>query len=267
MTYFNRASARAHEARRYVLTLACLGVLLHGSALSGAAAQSLLPPVDTFRFEGGEISVSPVQQMSVVIKTPAGIIYTDPIGGGRRYAGYPAPDIILISHEHHEHYDAETLADLVTPTTRILVPPYVMEQLPEHLRGNAVSLANGDGVDLGRIEVEAIGAYGISGQAKQWHPQWRGNGYVVTVEGRRLYVAGSTEATPEMLSLEDIYLAVLPLYPPYALNPQEAIRAVSAMQPVVTYIYQYNSVRTRDEFIRMSENSEITGSIIAHDIP
>jgi L-ascorbate metabolism protein UlaG (beta-lactamase superfamily) len=117
------------------------------------------------------------------------------------------------------------------------------------------------------MAVEALPAYGLGSEAAQWHPIGRGNGYVVTVEGKRIYVAGSTEATSEMLALEQIDLAFLPLYPPYALSPEEAVRAASAIQSEVTYIYQYNSTRTRDDFVRLFESSLLPGILIAHDLP
>lgn len=249
------------------LKVACGSALLCLAVLAGAAAQSPTPRVDTFGTGGVEIGVSPAGQMSVVIDTSAGVIYTDPTGGAQRYAGYPEPDIILISHEHHEHYDAGTLEDLITSNTRIVVPPYVMERLPESLKASAVQLANGEDVDLASIKVEAIAAHGLGGPAEQWHPRGRGNGYVVTVDRHRLYVAGSTEAVPEMLQLQDIYLAFLPLYPPYALGPDDAVRAVSMFQSEYTYIYQYNSTRTRDDFLRTIAAAASATTVVAPDIP
>lgn len=217
---------------------------------ASVAAQPAQTTAEQFQSDSGDIFVKAVQQMSVVIQTPDGVIYTDPTGGGRRYAGYHAPHLILISHEHGEHYDAQTLEDLVGPNTRIVVPPYVMERLPEGLRGSAVSLANGESTEVGAIRIEVMPSYGLSGQAERWHPRGRGNAYVVTVDGRRLYIGGSTEAVPEMLALRDIDIAFLPLYPPYALGPEDAVNAVSVMQPRSVYIYQYDSIRTRNDFVQ-----------------
>lgn len=256
----SQRASRADQVRPRAFALALFGLA------TAAVGQSPLPPVDTFNMAGSELSVSPVQQMSVVIKTPAGVIYTDPTGGARRYAGYPEPDIILISHEHHEHYDPGTLLDLITPATRIIAPPYVMAQIPEQLRSNAVSLANGEQIDLDQFKIAALPAYGMNGAAGEWHPHGRGNGYVVTVQGQRIYVAGSTEAVPELLALRDINLALLPLYPPYALDPEAALSVVDNIRPQVTYIYQYNSVQTREDFVRMFDRSGRHGILVAHDI-
>ena len=264
----NQRRTRIPRKSRHRLASAGAGVLLHLAVLAGLAGVSAQPAraIDRFPTDNGEITVRAVRQMSVVIEGPDGVIYTDPTGGGARYADHPAPDVILISHEHHGHYDARTLQELVRPQTRVVVPPYVFDNLPEGLRGNAVSLANGESARLGTIEVEAIAAYGLRGEVRLWHPQGRGNGYVVTVDGRRIYVAGSTDATPEMLELRDIYLAFLPLYPPYALGPDDAILAASTLRPNFAYIYQYNRIRTRDDFLGRGERELGDTIIIAPNI-
>jgi L-ascorbate metabolism protein UlaG (beta-lactamase superfamily) len=254
---------------RAFISFVCGVVLLQAAVFAGfasVAAQPAQTTAEQFQSDSGDIFVRAVQQMSVVIQTPDGVIYTDPTGGAGRYVGHHAPDLILISHEHGEHYDARTLKDLVGPTTRIVVPPYVMERLPAGLKGSAVSLANGESTELGAIRIEAIPSYGLSGQAERWHPRGRGNAYVVTVDGQRLYIGGSTEAVPEMLELRKIDIAFLPLYPPYALGPEDAVNAVSVMQPRSVYVYQYNNVRTRDDFVQRIGGASTRPRIVAPSI-
>lgn len=251
---------------RFRSSIICVGFLLFGASVSDAVAQSEGVGNDRFRSERGSIVVSQVRQMSVVIETPGGVIYTDPTGGKARYARHPLPDVILISHEHHEHFDKDTLEELVGPGTRLVVPPFVMDQLPPGLRGKAVSLGNGKLSELGSMTIEAIPAYGLTGQSAQWHPKGRGNGYVVNVDGRRIYIAGSLDATSEMRRLKDIHIALLPLYPPYALGVDDVIDAVSSFKPEVTYIYQYDSVRTRNEFVEKMKLKPSVTTIIARDI-
>lgn len=218
------------------------------SGASGAVAQTVSGAVSTFAGGRADITVAQVRQMSVVVQAAGRVIYTDPTGGAERYAAHPPPDLILVSHEHAEHFDAATLHQLVRPDTLIVVPPFVRDLLPDSLADRAVVLGNGQHVDLGAIGVSAVAAYGLRGPAQVWHPKGRGNGYVVTVDDRRLYFAGSTDAVPEMLALDDIFLAFLPLYPPYALGPDEAAAAVAAFRPANVYVYQYNSRPTRDAF-------------------
>jgi L-ascorbate metabolism protein UlaG (beta-lactamase superfamily) len=251
-----------HPSRRGA-TVVWFAAFLMALPTLGAMAKN---PPDRFSSERGEIAVSQVRQMSVVIGTPGGVIYTDPTGGKDAYQGHPSPDMILISHEHHEHFDADTLNEIAGPDTLLIVPPFVMERLPFNLKGKAVQLANGQAFTFGGIAIEAIPAYGLTGEAARWHPKGRGNGYVVGVDGRRIYIAGSTEGTPEMRQLKDIHIALLPLYPPYALGVDDALQVVSSIRPEVTYIYQYNSIRTRNEFVNGMKRTSIATTVIAHDI-
>lgn len=99
---------------RTFVALACGALLFQVAVIAGLASVTAQPAqttVEQFQSDSGDIFVTPVQQMSVVIQTPDGVIYTDPTGGGGRYAKYDAPDLILISHEHGEHYDARTLQE------------------------------------------------------------------------------------------------------------------------------------------------------------
>jgi len=252
---------------RFCLIGIGLVLIAAGATFSGLVVQAEDTPHDIFSSDTGNITVSQVQQMSVVIETPGGIIYTDPTGGKSRYASHLAPDVILVSHEHYEHYDANTLEELVGGDTQLVVPPFVMEQLPANLRSKAIPLANGMASEPGAIHIEATAAYGLTDQSAQWHPKGRGNGYVVSVGGRRIYIAGSSDAVPEMRQLKDIDIALLPLYPPYALGVDDAIEAVSSFKPEVTYIYQYNSTRIRDEFVEKMKNSNPSGTrVVAHAI-
>lgn len=204
--------------------------------------------------------------MSVVIAAPSAVIYTDPTRGKSPYVGHAVPDIILVSHEHHEHFDVDTLEAIAGPKTQIVVPPYVMKRLPSSLKGKAISLANGETTQLGSIKVQAVAAYGLQGPSAEWHPRGRGNGYVVTADGRRIYVAGSTDATSEMLQLQDIEIALLPLYPPYALSAEDATKAVTTFMPRYAFVYQYDSLRTRDDFVRRMRSSSSKVTVIAPDI-
>ena len=65
---------------------------------------------DSFETDAGKITVHPVAHASFVMETPKGVIYVDPVGDAAQYEGKPAPDLILITHEHGDHYNEETLA-------------------------------------------------------------------------------------------------------------------------------------------------------------
>src|SRR5438045_8620214 len=81
-------------------------------------------------------------------------------------------------------------------------------------------------------------------QGQLFHEKGRGNGYVLTYGGTRFYIAGDTEGTPEMLALQNIDVAFVPMNLPYTMPPEEAAEAVRAFHPKVVYPYPYRGSDT-----------------------
>ena len=194
---------------------------------------------DSYKTDGGEILVSPVSHASFVMSVPGLVIYNDPVGGKALYEGQPAPGLVLITHEHGDHFEPETLAAIVGADTRLVVNPAVMEKLPEDLKAKATAIANGEKATVGPVEIEAIPAYNTTEERKKYHPQGRDNGYVLTVDGRRVYIAGDTEDIPEMRALKDIYVAFVPMNLPYTMDETQAGSAVAEFKPAFVYPYHY----------------------------
>jgi L-ascorbate metabolism protein UlaG (beta-lactamase superfamily) len=114
-----------------------------------------------------------------------------------------------------------------------------MEKLPEELKAKATAIANGEKATVGPVEIEAIPAYNTTEDRKKYHPQGRDNGYVLTVDGRRAYIAGDTEDIPEMRALTGIMIAFVPMNLPYTMDIDQASSAVAAFKPEVVYPYHY----------------------------
>ena len=98
------------------------------------AGRAFAQASDIFSTDGGDITVRPVSHASFVLETPVGTIYSDPVGEASAYADFPRPDLILITHEHGDHYKPETLAALAGDNTRILANPAVHGMLPDDLK-------------------------------------------------------------------------------------------------------------------------------------
>ena len=194
---------------------------------------------DSYKTDSGEIVVSPVSHASFVMSVPGLVIYADPVGGKALYDGQPAAGLVLITHEHQDHFDPETLAALVGADTKLLVNPAVMEMLPAELKEKAAAIANGGRTTVGTVEIEAIPAYNTTEDRKKYHPQGRDNGYVLTVDGRRVYIAGDTEDIPEMRALKDIDIAFVPMNLPFTMDIDQASSAVAEFKPAVVYPYHY----------------------------
>ena len=73
------------------------------------AARAAAHASDVFTTPAGDIEVFPIGHASFVMKTPKGVVYNDPVGDVADYSGFPTPDMILITHEHGDHFNADTL--------------------------------------------------------------------------------------------------------------------------------------------------------------
>ena len=104
-------------------------------------------------------------------------------------------------------------------------------------RGTA--LKNGESGTLNGIALEAVAAYNTTPDRQKYHPQGVGNGYVLTFGDKRIYVAGDTEPTPEMLALTNIAVAFLPMNLPYTMSAEQFAEAVTTFKPAITYPYHY----------------------------
>jgi L-ascorbate metabolism protein UlaG (beta-lactamase superfamily) len=177
----------------------------------------------------------------MVLQLGGQVIYTDPVNGAEEFIGQPAPTIILVTDVHGDHMNADTLSAFAKNNPMIVAPQAVADQLPEALAKSVVVLKNGEKTTQKGIEIEAIPMYNIPESPESFHPKGRGNGYVVSAEGKRIYISGDTSATPEMKALQNIDIAFVTMNLPYTMAVEEAADAVLAFKPKVVYPYHYRS--------------------------
>ncbi len=225
------------HTRRHFLTT--------GAAAAGTvtllpfAARAAAHESDVFETAAGTITVHPVSHASIVLETPKGTIYVDPVGDPDRYAGFPDPDLILITHEHGDHYNEETLTAIATSGTRMITNPAVFAKLSDDLKSMSTGVGNGAKAMFAEMEIEAIPAYNTTNERKKFHPQGRDNGYVLNFEGFRMYISGDTEDVPEMRALKNIDLAFVCMNLPFTMDAAAAASGVAAFAPTYVYPYHY----------------------------
>lgn len=225
--------------RRTTIKLGAGGILALGTASRPLRALAQGKTGDRYEADNGEIIIYPVAHASFVMTVPGMVIYNDPVGGADAYKDFAAPDLVLITHEHGDHYDPETLAALVGDQTKLITNPGVYALLPDALKGRATAIANGETTEVGDLKIEAVPAYNMTEDRLKYHPKGRDNGYLIGVAGRRIYIAGDTEDIPEMRALTDIDVAFLPINLPFTMSTNQASDAVAAFKP--TYVYPYHS--------------------------
>jgi len=189
---------------------------------------------------GKKVTITCIKHASLEINYNGVEIQVDPVGMWVKpetdYATYPKANIILITHEHKDHFDKAAIQDLRTPATSIYVNPAVY-----NLYKNGIVMRNGDAIDYaGDIRIEAVPAYNTTAGREQFHPKGRDNGYVLTLDGLRIYIAGDTEDIPEMENLKDIDIAFLPCNQPYTMTVEQVARAAKVIKPKVLFPYHYS---------------------------
>ncbi|WP_296417566.1 MBL fold metallo-hydrolase [Pseudooctadecabacter sp.] len=212
--------------------------------------------MDTIETENGQVRIQPVDHASFVMDTTGVVVAVDPVGDPARYKENDTPGMVLITHEHGDHFDIDTITELTKwPETKLVVNPAVHAKLPADLADRAVVLANGDTTFQGGIDITAIPAYNITEDRLNFHPQGRDNGYVLDINGFRVYISGDTEDIPEMRSLENIDLAFVCMNLPFTMSAEAAASAVADFAPAFVYPYHYrgrdNGTQDPMEFANM----------------
>lgn len=198
---------------------------------------------DTFKSEDGTtISITFFKHATLMIQFGDCSIQVDPMAQYVDYSAYPKADLILITHEHGDHLDSKAITTLEEKETVLLGTKVVCEQLKK-----GKTLANGDKFAFRpNISIEAVPAYNTTAGRENFHPKGRGNGYVLSLGGFKIYIAGDTEDIPEMKNLKDINVAFLPVNQPNTMTVAQTINATKMFNPKVLYPYHYRDSKVED---------------------
>lgn len=180
------------------------------------------------------IQFTPVSHASFVIQSASATIVVDPVGDAKAYAAFGIPDLILVTDIHGDHLSGVVIGELKKEKTKIVGPPAAVEKL-----GYGSPMKNGETGRFGDAAVEALPAYNLSADRLKFHEKGRGNGYVVTIEEKRIYISGDTEDIPEMRGLRNIDYAFVCMNLPYTMTVEQAASAVLEFKPKVVFPYHY----------------------------
>lgn len=200
------------------------------------------PAIDRVPAKDDEIIVRPIRHATFVLQYRDLTIYVDPVGGADAFAGLPKPDIILITDIHGDHANRATVEAVRKENTVIVCPRAVAElfasQGDRPLPGIRV-LNNGETTEIQGVKITAIPMYNITPSRMRFHPKGRGNGYVIELGGKRIYISGDTEDIQEMRELKDIDMAFVCMNLPFTMTVEQAADAVLQFKPKIVYPYHY----------------------------
>ena len=193
---------------------------------------------DTIKADKGDITVVPIEHATFVMKWNGKTVFVDPTKGGDAFKEHGRPDLILVTDIHSDHFDPKTLSAVRASDAVLIVPAAVADKMGAD-KGAAKVLANGEKAKVGDIEVEALPMYNLTPERKNLHTKGRGNGYVLTMGGKRIYISGDTEDIPEMRELKNIDAAFVCMNLPYTMDVDHAADAVLGFKPRIVYPYHY----------------------------
>jgi L-ascorbate metabolism protein UlaG (beta-lactamase superfamily) len=160
------------------------------------------------------------------------VIYIDP--WKIRDAAHDAT-VVLISHNHYDHYSSNDIAKVSSANTKLIAPADVITQ-----QGTGEQIMPGLAKGLNRIVIQGIAAYNPN---KQFHPksnQWLG--FIIQIGSKRIYYAGDTDLTEEIKAIDNISVALLPVGGTYTMNAAEAAEATEHINPETAIPYHWGDI-------------------------
>ena len=182
-------------------------------------------------------------QNSIRIRGREGIIYVDPFQ--MREEPRDA-DYILITHGHYDHFSPEDIGKVAKAETILVVPEKMEGKVREvtKLVGRIVTVKPGVYQDIDGLEFETISAYN---SLKPFHPKNAGwVGYVVRIDGQKIYIAGDTDATKEAKEVK-CDVALVPVGGTYTMNAKKAAELINTIKPSAAIPTHYGSIVGKKE--------------------
>jgi L-ascorbate metabolism protein UlaG (beta-lactamase superfamily) len=213
-----------------------LFVLSPSTAFGQAFEEDIIPTSE------GELKITFLGHASLFFTFGGKVIHVDPVKRYADYATLPKADIILVTHEHGDHFDISVIETIKKEGTDLVFS----EKCREKYQSGEV-MKNGDVRTVQGIKIEAVPAYNIVHMRSEgipFHPKGEGNGYILAFGDKRVYIAGDTENIPEMKALNNIDIAFLPMNIPYTMTPEMVADAAKAFRPKILYPYHFGDTDT-----------------------
>jgi len=235
----NNTSAMKNR-NRSIIKKAILPLIFVTMAVHGYSQDT--PGFDKLATSAGPLQMHFIGHGSLMFRLNDFVIYVDPVRSSGNYDFMPKADLILVTHQHGDHLDAKLISDLKKTGTLVFCNQKSSAMIPGAMVMNA-----GDRQEINNIVIQAVPAYNLVHEASPghpYHPKGEGLGYILTIGGKKIYVAGDTENIPEMKALTNIDVAFLPMNLPYTMTPEMVADAAKAFKPKILYPYHTGDTDT-----------------------
>lgn len=192
---------------------------------------------------GREIRIFFFKHASLAFLVGDKVVYVDPVDAFADYEALPKADLILVTHSHSDHLDTAAIGKTLDYKTMIIADRTSAAMLSE-AGFEAQVAAPAERISFeGDLDIDVVAAYNTTEEHLKFHPRDRGDcGYVLNIDGARIYLSGDSEPTPEMEALENIDIAFLSVNQPYTMTVEQATSVVKKLRPAIFYPYHYGGI-------------------------
>lgn len=210
---------------------------------------------DIIKSSGEDIKITFLGHGTLMFTFGSMVIHIDPVSDMGDYTNLPKADMILVTHEHFDHFEPKTIEMLREDSTSVVANEPCAQQI-----NDCIVMKNGDVKTIQGLKIAAVPAYNLVHMrtpGNPFHPRGVGNGYVITFNDKKIYVAGDTENISEMKELTNIEVAFLPMNLPYTMTPEMVADAARAFKPKILYPYHFGDTDTSRLIDLLKDNKEI----------
>jgi len=193
--------------------------------------------LDAIETNKGSLVITFIGHASLIFEWNGEVIHIDPSSREANYYNLPKATMVFITHHHGDHCDPASLKAITLDKTKTFTSALAHEKWNQGMVLRPAQIINVNG-----IEIETLPAYNIKHTREDgtpYHVKGECNSYIITLGGKRIFIAGDTENTPEMKALKDIDVAFLPMNLPYTMTPEMVADAAKAFKPKILYPYHY----------------------------